>query len=218
MNIIKKISVIIPVFNQQRYIERCLRSILSQTFDSDAYEVIVIDDCSKDNTLKNLEKYKDNIIILKNEKNYGLPYSLNKAIRASRAQYIVRLDSDDYVNDKFLEILHLFISTNKSTDAFACDYYLVDEDENIIKQKNCIDDPIGCGIIFNTKDLFDIGLYDIDFLLNEEKDLRIRFEKKYKISRIALPLYRYRKHQTNITNNKLEIKSYNKKIIQKHKI
>ena len=218
MNIIKKISVIIPVFNQQKYIERCVRSILSQTFNSDAYEIIVIDDCSKDNTLKNLEKYKDNIIILKNEKNYGLPYSLNKAIRASRAQYIVRLDSDDYVNDKFLEILHLFISTNKSTDAFACDYYLVDEHENIIKQKNCIDDPIGCGIIFNTKDLIDIGLYDIDFLLNEEKDLRIRFEKKYKISRIALPLYRYRKHQTNITNNKLEIESYNKKIIQKHKI
>ena len=55
--------------------------------------------------------------------------------------------------------------------------------------------------MFRTEQLIDIGLYDEDFLLHEEKDLRIRFLRKYSIERIPLPLYRYRRHHDNITNN-----------------
>ena len=65
-------------------------------------------------------------------------------------------------------------------------------------------DPIGCGIMFRKKQLIDIGLYDIEFKIHEERDLRKRFEKKYQINKIDIPLYRYRRHQANITNNKEE--------------
>ena len=197
MNI--EISIIIPVYNREKYIGRCLRSLLTQSFGVKNFEIIVIDDGSTDDTKKILNAFKEDIKIIKNEENIGLPASLNKGIKASRGKYIVRVDSDDYVNKDFLKVLFLFISLNKEYSAVACDYYLVDDDEQLIKRANCDEQPIGCGIMFETKDLISIGLYNENFLLHEEKELRQRYEKKFSIKRIPLPLYRYRKHSNNIT-------------------
>ena len=60
--------------------------------------------------------------------------------------------------------------------------------------------------MFKTENLVEIGLYNEKFFLHEEKELRLRFEKKYSIERVALPLYRYRKHESNMTNNKRRYK------------
>ena len=81
---------------------------------------------------------------------------------------------------------------NKNFDAAACDYWTVDRNEKVIKRNNCIEKPIGCGIIFKKKDLINIGLYNVKYKINEDADLRKRFEKKFKIYRISLPLYRYK--------------------------
>ena len=68
------------------------------------------------------------------------------------------------------------------------------------------------------KCLFDIGLYDENFLSNEDKDLKLRFEAKYQVDHLNLPLYRYRKHATNMTNN-AELKNLHmQKLLKKHKI
>jgi glycosyltransferase involved in cell wall biosynthesis len=193
------ISVIIPIFNRQNYIARCLRSLLYQSFDRDSYEIIVINDGSTDNTSNILNAFNDEIIILKHRFNRGLPNALNKGIKASKGKYVVRVDSDDYVNSDYLKILYLFINNNKNFDAAACDYWTVDKNEKVIKRNNCIKNPIGCGIIFKKKDLMRIGLYNIKCKINEEVELRKRFEKKFKIHRISLPLYRYKQHDTNMT-------------------
>ena len=207
---IPSISVIIPVFNQEKWIGRCLRSLLNQQISRADYEIIVVDDGSKDRTKYALELFTDEIILIENESNLGLPASLNKGIKKSRANHIVRVDADDYVNEYFLFILHHFMEQNKYMDAVACDYYLVDNGEEILDRKNCLTDPIGCGIMFKASQLFEIGLYDEDFKLWEEKDLRYRFEKKYKIHRLELPLYRYRRHEENITNDKRSDNFYTK--------
>ena len=144
-----------------------------------------------------------------------MPGSLNLGIKNSNSQYIVRLDSDDYVNDRFLEILYMFANYNSKVNAFACDYHLIDENEQIIETVNCMEKPIGCGIIFRRQDLIKIGMYDEEFLINEEKDLRLRFENEFQINRIELPLYRYRKHETNMTNNKNAMSHFNKKLKEK---
>ena len=196
-----EISVIIPTFNREKYIGRCMRSLLTQSIGTDNFEIIIIDDGSTDDTQKILNAFKEDIKILENKKNLGLPASLNKGIKACTGKYVVRVDSDDYVNKDFLKILHLFIAHNKDFSAAACDYYLVDNDENFVERVNCEEKPIGCGIIFKKKDLISIGLYNEKFLLNEEKELRKRFEKKFSIQRVALPLYRYRKHNENMTKN-----------------
>ncbi len=203
------ISVIIPVYNREKFIGRCLRSLLTQSIDANQFEIILINDGSNDATEKIYQSFSDEIKIIKNKKNLGLPKALNIGIKQAKGKYIVRVDSDDYVNSEFLKILFLFITENSNFDAVACDYLVVDDKENVIKRFDCHKTPIGCGIMFKTKDLISIGLYDENFLLHEEKELRQRFEKIYKITRLEIPLYRYRKHAANMTNDK---KNYKKKL------
>ncbi len=212
------ISIIIPVYNQAKWVQRCIRSLLNQNFKRDKYEIIIIDDASTDNSLSMLKKFDNEIILIKHKNNLGLPSALNTGIKSSQAGYIVRVDADDYVNENFLLFLYEFMEQNKEIDAVACDYLLVDKKENVIERKNCNHYPIGCGILFKTENLFEIGLYDEDFKLNEEKDLRIRFEKKYNIYRLRLPLYRYRRHQNNITNDSEGMIEHDKKLERKHKL
>jgi hypothetical protein len=126
------------------------------------------------------------------------------------------VDSDDYVNANFLAILNMFLTNNHYMDAVACDYLEVDDREEILARKNCSDDPIACGIMFRTEQLVDIGLYDEDFLMCEERDLRIRFLTKYNIHRVELPLYRYRRHGNNMTNNIESMAQHMNHLAQKH--
>ena len=211
-----KISVIIPAFNEEKYIGRALRSILDQSFNKSHYEVIVVNDKSTDKTEYAISLFGDAVSLINNEKNIGLPASLNRAIKQSKGQYIVRLDADDYVNKDYLLFLYRYLKHNQKYDAASCDYYLVDNDENVLARESALTNPIGCGIIFSKEKLYEIGLYDESFRYHEDKDLRIRFEKKYKIIHLSIPLYRYRRHEQNITNNKEEMESHHSKLKEKH--
>lgn len=204
-----KISVIVPVYNREKFIGRCLRSLMSQSLGINNFEIILVDDGSTDSSNKIYQAFSDEIRVIKHKKNLGLPTALNTGIKKAKGRFLVRVDSDDYVNSEFLQILFLFISENPDYDAVSCDYLLVDDKEQTIKRVNCLKNPIGCGIMFKTNHLIEIGLYNEQFLLHEEKELRARFEKKYSISRVPLPLYRYRKHSSNMTNDK---KKYKKKL------
>jgi len=210
------ISVIVAAYNQERYISRCLRSLIAQTIDRDKFEIVVINDGSTDRSSAVLGEFIDEIVLIDNEKNIGLPASLNKAIRRARSPYVVRVDADDYVNSQFLHLLHEFLRENKYMDAVACDYLLVDDQEEVLGRKNCLTDPIACGIMFRTEQLIDIGLYDETFLLHEETDLRLRFTKKYQVHRLELPLYRYRRHENNSTNDIAAMEHHRQRLIQKH--
>ena len=86
-----------------------------------------------------------------------------------------------------------------------------------IHSHNDTENPIGCGIMFRKEQLIKIGMYDSRMKYHEEKDLLIRFKKNFSIHRIALPLYRYRKHENNMTNDKKKVEEYNKKLHIKHK-
>lgn len=216
------ISVIVTAYNQEEYIGRCLRSLLKQTLSSKLYEINLVNDASEDRTLFASRLFCDpvdsQINILNNDKNQGLPASLNKAIKFSSGKYIVRVDSDDWVSKDFLSLLYTFLENNSYMDSIACDYVTVDNYGKVIERKNCNLEPIGCGIMFKRKHLLDIGLYDESFKFNEEKDLRIRYEKKYSIHRLELPLYRYRRHENNMTNNICTTNEYNQKLVEKHKL
>jgi len=215
-----KVSVIVVAYNQERFIGRCLRSLLHQTILHNNYEVIVVDDGSTDKTSYALGLFcdpTDSVIrVITNKVNMGLPASLNKGIRAARAPYIVRVDSDDFVNSNFINFLYFYLENNTNVDAVACDYLLLDDVEQLLEQCDCQEKPIACGIMFHKQQLFEIGLYDEKFKYQEEREMRIRFEKKYKIHRLELPLYRYRRHDRNITNNHKEMEKYNKSLILKH--
>ena len=173
-----KVSVIITVYNQEKYIGRCLRSIIDQSLKQNLYEIIVIDDNSSDNSMSIISKFDQRITLIKNNSNMGLPHSLNKAIKKACGSFIVRVDADDYVNHNFLQYLRDLLVNNNHIDAVATDYFKVDDNENILSRNNCITEPIACGIMFRIEQIIEIGLYDESFLSREEEDLRIRFEKK----------------------------------------
>lgn len=210
------VSVIVPAWNREKFIGRCLRSLLSQNFPKDDFEIIAVNDGSTDRTAYALDLFKDEVRIIHNEKNLGLPASLNRGIRLSKSRFMVRVDADDYVSANFVLFLYTFLAQNPDMDAIACDYWLTDDQENYLERKNCLETPIGCGIMFRTEQLIGVGLYDEDFLLYEEQDLRIRFLKKYKIERLPIPLYRYRRHENNMTNNSEVMEREYQKFVKKH--
>ena len=215
-----KVSVIVATYNQQQFIGRCLRSLLHQTVPHSDYEIIVVNDGSVDLTYYALELFCDPlesvVQVITNESNQGLPASINKALRAAKAPYVVRVDSDDFVNTNFLNFLCNYLDYNNYADAVACDYLLLDDAEREIQRCNCEEEPIACGIMFRKEQLFEIGLYDESFRCNEERDLRVRFEKKYKIHRLEMPLYRYRRHSNNITNDSEAMEYHYNQLIEKH--
>ena len=215
-----KISVIVAVYNQERFIGRCLRSLLHQTLPHSDYEIIVVNDGSVDLTGYALDLFCDPsesvVQVLTNESNQGLSASINKALKVAHAPYVVRVDSDDFVNANFLNFLYYYLEVNDYADAVACDYLLLDDEERELKRCNCDEEPIACGIMFYKEHLFDIGLYDESFRCHEERELRIRFEKKYKIQRLDLPLYRYRRHDNNMTNDSEMMEYHHNSLIAKH--
>ena len=208
----KIVTVIVPVFNQEIYIGRCLRSLLAQSLDKSNFEIFIVNDFSDDRTSYALELFKEDVKIINNKTKLGLPASLNKAIKEVKSKYFIRVDSDDYVNSKFLEYLSFYLSANLDIDAVACDYLTVNDMESVIERKNCLEDPIACGILFKTDQIINIGLYNEEFEYNEERELMMRFKKKHKLERLKLPLYRYRKHNSNMTNNLEEMQKYNQKL------
>lgn len=90
----KKFSIIISAYNIETYIERAIKSVLDQTFEN--YELIIVNDCSKDKTLEKIQNFKDErIIVINNEKNVGLGAVRNIGIAKAQGEYIVHLDGDD---------------------------------------------------------------------------------------------------------------------------
>jgi glycosyltransferase involved in cell wall biosynthesis len=210
------VSVIITAYNYDRYIERCLRSVLDQSLPKSQYEIIVVNDGSTDKTKEVLDNYTDVARIFHLEKNRGLSYARNFGIKKARGMFVVFVDADDYIQHDMLLIQKTFLTENNKLDAVSVDYYLVDERGTHIEHVNAEEKPIACGIMFRKDFLYDVGLYDESFRAREDEDLRIRFLKKYKIYNIILPLYRYRMHDSNLTKDKQKMDEHLKKLIDKH--
>src|SRR5207247_4110126 len=91
----------------------------------------------------------------------------------------------------------------------------VDENGVYVGLKNCDEEPIGCGIMFRIEHLIELGLYDESLRLHEDQDLRIRFLKRFSIYRVPLPLYRYRRHDDNMTNDHESVAHYRERLREK---
>ena len=211
-----QISIIITAHNYDKYIERAIRSALNQSLDKKAYELIIVNDASTDATEEILKNYLTEVKVINLPKNVGLAEARNIGIRKAKGQFIVFLDADDYIHSELLKVQSLFLMENNELDAVSVDYYIVDEKEKHIEHVSAEKKPIACGIMFRKEQLFDIGLYDSKFKAREEEDLRKRFLTKYNIYNIILPLYRYRRHNANLTNNKKKMDKYSVLLKKKH--
>lgn len=134
-----KLSIIVPIYNVERYLERCIISILNQTYIN--FELILVNDGSTDNSKDICEKYLsiDNRIKLINKKNGGLSSARNTGIELAIGEYIAFVDSDDYINKYMYEVLITTLKKDKS-DMVICGYNKVDQNEiNFQEINNHID-------------------------------------------------------------------------------
>ena len=99
-----KVSIIIPVYNAEKYLRKCLDSVMSQDYGS--YEVICVNDCSPDNSREILEeyrgKYPEKIVVLENEENMGQGRSRMRALKQASGEYFMFVDSDDYIAQDYI--------------------------------------------------------------------------------------------------------------------
>ena len=211
------VSIIITSYNYAKYVERAIRSCMDQTLPKSTYEILIVNDCSTDETALILENFQDECRVFNLEKNVGLSAARNFGIKKAKGQFVVFLDADDYLQKDLIYVQKTFLTENNDIDAISTNYFLVDEKGNHMEHVNAEEKPIACGIMFRKDLLFDIGLYDESFRAREEEDLRHRFINKYKIYNLILPLYRYRKHGNNLTDNVEEMEKHAKKLNDKHK-
>lgn len=134
-NIQPKVSVIIPVYNVERYIEKCARSIFEQTLDS--LEIIFVDDCSPDNSveiikqvLENYPKRRDQTKIIKMPSNAGQAGVRRRGILESTGEYIIHCDGDDWVDAELYEKMYSEASKSNA-DVVFCDEVLEYNDKSI---------------------------------------------------------------------------------------
>lgn len=118
-----KISVIIPVYNSDKYIEHCLSSIVGQTFKE--IEVVIIDDASTDNSIELIHKFLSkhpslSAKVIRNEKNNGVSTTRNIGLEVSTGEYIYFCDNDDWLDSNMLERMY-HCATEKGSDIVICD-------------------------------------------------------------------------------------------------
>lgn len=129
-----EISIIIPLYNTEKYIEKCLNSLINQTIRD--IEIIIVNDGSQDNSEKICKEFllKDKRVKLINQKNSGQGAARNKGLEVARGRYIAFVDSDDYIELNMYEKL-LYNMGKYNCDVVACQVNMVDERGNIISNK-----------------------------------------------------------------------------------
>ena len=217
----KLLTVLTPFYNNHSTIKRCVRSIEKQSLSKELFDHIIIDDCSdKPLTGKIGANEYNHLAIVRHDSNMGLPSALNTGLEYTNTRYFIRLDADDYMHRLCLEVLHETIrlisepsvKPNKGYVGVSCDYKTVDNEENTIKLCSAESEPIGCGIIFKTDVVKSIGGYNEKMRMAEEVELRKRLDIAGKIYHLNMPLYRYVRHDSNMTNNDELYKKYINKI------
>jgi|LSQX01.1.fsa_nt_gb glycosyltransferase involved in cell wall biosynthesis len=174
------ISFIIPVYNAEKYIARCLRSILTQNLASDTFEVIVVNDGSTDNSLKVIEGLKSefpNILII-NQKNQGVSVARNEGLQQAKGKYIYFVDADDFLTSN--SIMEIIVAIEK-TDAEAIGFsfnHIKNEDIRFFSRGKDLTKPIK-GIDWARlyiKELY----YTPTFIFNRQKliEKKIKFNHK----------------------------------------
>lgn len=223
------VSVIVPIYNVEEYLERCVDSILNQTFTD--FELILVNDGSTDNCGVICDRYakKDPHIKVIHKENGGLSDARNAGIDVSAGQYMMFIDSDDYIDPKMLEILYERI-LNDGSDMALCNFLYVDENGTPIIEKNT-ELPIKNQIITTLSEAFlkltgDKYWYYIiacnklykRFLFDE---IRFPYGKQHEdefvahkvigkcrsISCVDKPLYYYVQRSGSITNAKFSVKT-----------
>ena len=212
------ISVIIPIYNNEKYLPQCLESVLNQTYKN--LEIICVNDGSTDNSTKTLEKFSDSRIKIINQENKGLATARNTGLKNSTGEYVYFLDSDDWIDKKLIEITLGAIQNNNADIAMFDAYNVYDNSFVKVKRVSNFINPEKTKVISYEENnaIRDLQctawskLYHKDFLIKNNlyfpdgmrfgEDVPFWFSLLFKNPKIVFIndfLYFYRKRSSSIT-------------------
>jgi glycosyltransferase involved in cell wall biosynthesis len=197
-----EVSIVMSVYNAERYLREAIDSILTQTFSN--FEFIIVNDGSTDNSLQIIESYKDERIVLLNQENTGLAKALNKGIDFSKGRFIARMDADDISLPTRLQKQYDFLKRNPEYIAVGSSAIIIDVNGNYIftsfiattddeAKKNLPKTPFyHSAVMFQKKEFLKAGKYCEAMLKSQDTVLFNRMAKYGKFYNIKEPLLRYR--------------------------
>lgn len=215
-----KVSVLIPVYNAEKFIAATVASVLNQTFED--FELILLDDASFDNSEAVIKSFKDKrIVYSRNEKNLGISATRNKLIDMARGEYIAVLDHDDICNSNRLEMQVKFLDNHKDVAMIGSWFELICSakgswwrrlilslglvwchplypDWDDLWRGNVMMHPT---IMYRRKTFADLGIrYRAEYSPAEDYDLvRQAFEKELKLVNLPQILMKYNLHGNNLS-------------------
>lgn len=211
MNCMDLISIVLPVYNGERFLSQSIDSILRQTYRN--WELIIVNDCSADNTLKICQEYasKDTRIkIVNNIINQKLPKSLNIGFQNAKGSYLTWTSDDNCYEDNALERFVDFLHQNTEYGMVYSDMLLIDENgidigrrtskENQLYSFNCI----GASFLYTRECYEKTGEYDVNRFLVEDYEYWLRIAKSFKIGHLSEFLYKYRFHNNSLTFSRMK--------------
>jgi CMP-N-acetylneuraminic acid synthetase len=218
-----RITVYIPSRNYGRFVGDAIESVLRQTVDD--WELIVIDDGSDDETPEVMNLYRGHPkISLHRTDGIGLTSVCNFALSRARAKYVIRLDGDDVFDENILLVLGNVLDRDKDAALVFPDYYLVDHFGEIYAQErrqrlyseNHVFDmpPNGACTLIRRSVLREIGGYREDLGAQDGFDLWSKVISRYKCANVNLPLFYYRRHDSNLTTDSQRIIAARRRIKQ----
>lgn len=214
------VTVAILTYDRGSMVSRALRSVFNSHMPHHSFEVVVVDDGSKDDTQEFLKPYLNKVITIRNSSNLGVGKSSQIALESSRGEFFVRVDSDDFVSSDFLHTMLLPLKFNENLDLITCDHLLVNDleeprgVENLFADSSYVD--FGAGMLFRKSRLMEVGGYDPTLRYGEDLDLHLRLQKIHaKRYHFPVPLYRRRIHPNNMYNTSLD-QIQRRKIREKH--
>jgi len=215
------LSLVIPLYNSEKYISECLDSLLDQDVSKNEYEIIIINDGSKDKSLQIVENYAKNNpnIVVYSQENKGVAATRNKGIKMAKGSFIFFVDSDDYIATDVLEVIFnnldnsIELLTFKSIQTIQTNLK-ISQDLDTIKSPSIIIDGIDFIAKYGFKDAIGWFVVNKDFLIKsnlfylEGKMLEdISFNIKLlttvkKILHLPLDVYRYVARENSIMTKK----------------
>lgn len=206
-----KVSVIMSVYNGEKYLREAIDSILNQTFTD--FEFIIINDGSTDKTKDILESYFDPRLRIIHQENVGLTESLNRGIGIARGKYIARQDADDISLPRRLELQLTYLERHPQVALLGTWARTIDKDGNAIKEMRYPTNPnflrwrmlfnnnlIHSSVMFNAEKIRQLGGYNIDLARAQDYDLWLRIMMRHEIAQLSEVLLQWRDHPKNITS------------------
>ena len=206
----KKISIVLPVYNGAMYLAESIESVIAQTYAN--WELIIVDDCSSDNTLDIAMDYasKDaRIKVLTNPLNLKLPSSLNVGFEHASGVYYTWTSDDNKYKPNALRVMAKCLESNPSAAMVYANYTRIDANGTEIEPIKSLDvkhiftgNVIGACFLYTADVAKKIGNYDADMFLAEDYDYWIRLYELGKVSHIEEDLYYYRIHGKSLSETK----------------